>query len=177
MTTYLLDLQATLVANMEDMRAWAAKRTRGGPSDYHAHIRHVERYRQWLVELLRAEQLHRGARVVLITARKAFYTKTTMASIQTKTAWHPDAAFFNPGDLEPHVAKLELMQARIFPTFSTDPSSYVALESNHRTRAMYAELGIYAERIDEELAELPRRPAGWTATQPRPRRSAQLSLF
>lgn len=129
---YLLDLNYTLVEN---------SRERIEPFTLQIE---QERYRAWLVDLLRPE------RVILITARPAMHARTTLESIRRKTGWQPAAAFFNDLRLPPPALKRRIVLERIFPEYGDDPGQYFALESNPRTRSMYAGLGIRAQAVGEE---------------------------
>lgn len=137
----LLDLQMTLVANGHE-------RTEEAVQDYHAHISKRERYRDWLVELLRDFQ-RQGGKVLLLTARKAYYRNTTLESIRRKTAWVPDEAFFNDAGLPAHRFKERVLLDVLFPR-GLLPGEMLGLESNGATRAVYARLGIRAEKVPED---------------------------
>ncbi len=127
----LLDLNYTLVANSTVKRRPFTRQIAG------------ETYRPWLVALLRPE------RVILVTARPARYRAATLASLTAKTGWRPEAAFFNDLDLPPAALKRRVLLERILPRFSADPADYLAIESNPRTRAMYARLGVRALPVEE----------------------------
>ncbi len=129
---WLLDLNYTLVANSHEKRRPFARQIE------------IERYRGWLVDLLRGET------VVLITARPARYTRQTLESIARKTGWQPQAACFNDLGLPPPQLKPRILVERIFPRFGEDPSLYFGLESNPRTREAYARLGIRSCPVGKE---------------------------
>jgi hypothetical protein len=123
----LLDLNYTLVANSPqhgttpprmEQRLWD------------------EQYRQWLVELVRPHP------VVLISARPDRWLDATLERIEQKTGWRPSAACFAPpGWWNPPAIKEHLLHRDIFPRWGRD-ARYLAIESNSRSRAMYAKFGI-----------------------------------
>ena len=127
---YLLDLNFTLVANSREKRR-----------PFSAQIEH-ERYREWLVELLRGEC------VLLMTARPDRYRGETLRSIEEKTKWKPTAAFFNTHDEPPPKAKQRILKAHVMPIYGKD-NDYFAIESNPATRAMYRSFGIRSVAIKE----------------------------
>lgn len=134
----LLDLNATLSANPE---------LRHTVRPFARFISDVEQYRMWLVDLLRPEQ------VVLITARHARYEEATLRRIRRLTGWEPQLALFNNTGVDgrhPPEIKRRLLQSEVLPRYGDDPSQYLALESNWRTRQMYAEFGIYARAVNKE---------------------------
>lgn len=104
-------------------------------------VRNHERYRQWMVDLLRDEY------VILMTARSERWAKPTLRRIQQTTDWRPDEAWFNDTDIsggDAHKIKRHLLRAYVYPIHGTDKSRYLAIESNSRTRGMYAIEGIRA---------------------------------
>jgi hypothetical protein len=133
---YLLDLNYTLVANSPQ---------RGTPP-VRPFTRQLEQeeYRQWLVDLLRPH------RVILITARPARYREATLARIKRKCGWEPIDAYFAEISSYPHLIKEHLLKTHIFPKYGAEGSGYFGLESNPRTRAMYARYGIRAIRVTED---------------------------
>ncbi|HPA16142.1 MAG TPA: hypothetical protein PLU30_00245 [Verrucomicrobiae bacterium] len=128
----LLDLNYTLVANSPK---------RGiTPPPMAVRLR-TERYRQWLVELVRPHP------VILITARPNRWREPTLARIFQETAWQPQEAFFAElGFGGPPGIKRRILMAHVFPRHGRN-AHYLAIESNPRTRAMYARLGIMAVPI------------------------------
>jgi hypothetical protein len=120
--TYLLDLNYTLVENSRDKR-----------SPFIEQIRN-ERYRQWLVDLLR------GHDVILATARPARYEMATLKSIVEKTGWKPRASFFNRTNSPPPRCKERLVY--LLQAQGTKMDALMAIESNPRTREMYLRHGI-----------------------------------
>lgn len=123
---YLLDLNFTLVANNPP---------RGAPSEPMARRMQTELYRQWLVELLRPHE------VILITARPDSWKEPTLARIAELTAWQPMDAYFDDGVTRtPPAIKRHILIDLIFPKYGR--GDYYAIESNPKTRAVYATLGI-----------------------------------
>ena len=123
----LLDLNYTLVSNSPKHGTTPPRmelRLRG------------ECYRQWLVELVRPHT------VILISARPDRWLDATLERIEQKTGWRPGAACFAPpGWWNPPAIKEHLLHRNVFPQWGCD-SKYLAIESNPRTRGMYAKLGI-----------------------------------
>jgi len=135
----LLDYVATLVANGHERSKYAG---RGRP--YVEWIER-ERYREWLVELLRAT----SATVLLVTARSEKYREPTLARMREQLGgWMPQGCYFNTNDVRPPEAKLTACQGLIFPEYGTPGETrYLALESNASTRAMYAKIGVHATPV------------------------------
>jgi hypothetical protein len=123
----LLDLNYTLVANNPARGTTPVrmdKRLAG------------ERYRQWLVELVRPYT------VVLITARPVTWTIQTLDRIEQETGWRPQDACFAPkGWWNPPAIKEHLLKKDVFPIHGED-AKYIAIESNPRSREMYAKFAI-----------------------------------
>jgi hypothetical protein len=131
----LLDLNYTLVANNP------ARGTT--PPRMELRLRD-ERYRQWLVELVRPHT------VVLITARPATWTLKTLDRIEEETGWRPDDACFAPkGWWNPPAIKEHLLKKEVFPIHGKD-ARYIAIESNPRSREMYARFEIPCFWVTEE---------------------------
>ncbi len=123
----LLDLNYTLVANSPKHGTTPErmeKRLAG------------EQYRQWLVELVRPHT------VVLITARPETWMLRTLDRIEEQTGWRPQDACFAPtGWWNPPAIKEHLLKKDVFPVHG-EHASYIAIESNPRTREMYARFAI-----------------------------------
>ena len=123
----LLDLNYTLVSN--------SPRHGMTPPGMEQRLRD-ERYRQWLVELVRPYP------VILISARPDRWLESTLECIKQKTGWRPDASCFAPrGWWNPPAIKEYLLHQDVFPQWGRG-SKYLAIESNPRSRAMYAKFGI-----------------------------------
>jgi len=137
----LLDLNYTLVANSPK---------RGTTPPPMAIRLRTERYRQWLVELVRPHH------VVLMTARPNRWRKPTLTRILETTGWQPQEAFFadrSPG--YPAGIKRRILMSHVFPRHGRD-GDYLAIESNPRTRAMYALHGIPAIPVEALLHKVRR---------------------
>ena len=123
----LLDLNYTLVANSPKHGTTPErmeKRLAG------------EQYRQWLVELVRPHT------VVLISARPETWMIKTLDRIERETGWCPQDACFAPkGWWNPPAIKEHLLGTAVFPLHGRD-ASYLAIESNPRTREMYSKFNI-----------------------------------
>lgn len=125
----LLDLNYTLVAN--------SPKRGTAPPPMAVRLR-TERYRQWLVELVRPHH------VILITARPSRWREATLERIHQTTGWRPQEAFFAEcGSGGPPGIKRRILRAHVFPRHGRD-ATYLAIESNPRTRAMYARCDIFA---------------------------------
>jgi hypothetical protein len=119
----LLDLNYTLVANSPAHGTTPArmeKRLAG------------EQYRQWLVELVRPYT------VILMTARPETWMMRTLDRIGDQTGWRPQDACFAPvGWWNPPAIKQHFLHKRVFPIHG-ESARYIAIESNPRSREMYA---------------------------------------
>jgi hypothetical protein len=95
-----------------------------------------ELYRQWLVELVRPHT------VVLITARPETWMIRTLDRIEEQTGWVPQDACFAPkGWWNPPAIKEHLLKKDVFPVHG-EHARYIAIESNPRSREMYARFAI-----------------------------------
>ncbi|MDX2244563.1 MAG: hypothetical protein NW224_28135 [Leptolyngbyaceae cyanobacterium bins.302] len=119
----LLDLNYTLVSNSLTKKSPFTKQIEG------------EVYRDWLIELVKLYY------TILITARPQKYQEQTLASIASKTGWQPQDNYFNAYNLRPPQAKEKALRDSIFPRYGRD-TLYLGIESNPRTRTMYAKHGI-----------------------------------
>jgi hypothetical protein len=127
----LLDLNHTLVANSHvKLKPFSAQVDQ-------------EEYREELLELLRPH------RVFLLTARPPKYREQTLARIRLRTGWAPERAFFNDGFLPPPEAKDRALRRFILPV---EPGPFFAIESNPKTRTMYAGHGIPAVTAEQAIA-------------------------
>ena len=127
---YLLDLNYTLVANSHEKHAPFAEQIR------------QETYRDWLVALLRSRY------VILMTARPVKYRDLTLESIQAKTGWNPNEAYFNSYRLPPPQAKERMLREFVLPPPGRK-AAFTAIESNPATHAMYARFGIVSHKIND----------------------------
>ena len=125
----LLDLNYTLVSNQMETRMLRpfSRRMQG------------EEYRSDLLDAIKDDY------VIIITARPNYQQKETMENVFKKTGWKPDEMYFNDIDGQPPVFKESALHRFIFPKHGTEPTQYYAVESNPRTRSMYAKYGIKAE--------------------------------
>ena len=133
----LLDLNYTLIGNQEATRRLRFPKRAS-----------AEQYRMDLVEALE------GYDVVLITARPERHKADTMAVLVTRVVLNLVGAYFNTQDQSPPDCKKRIMHEHVFPAGHT-PEACFAIESNPRTRAMYARLGVesapYSSRLVERL--------------------------
>jgi hypothetical protein len=131
----LLDLNYTLVAN--------SPKHGTTPERMEKRLAN-EQYRQWLVELVRPHT------VVLITARPETWTIKTLDRIEQQTGWRPQDTCFAPkGWWNPPAIKEHLLKKDVFPIHGED-ARYLAIESNPRTREMYARFSIPCLWVTEE---------------------------
>ena len=131
----LLDLNYTLVANNP---------ARGVTPPRMETRLAAEEYRQWLVELVRPHT------VILITARPVAWMVKTLDRIEEQTGWRPQDACFAPrGWWNPPAIKEHLLKRDVFPAHGED-ARYIAIESNPRTREMYARFSIPTYWVTEE---------------------------
>ena len=142
----LLDLNYTLIADQQ-----VSKYLR--PIERRVEL---EQYRLDLVEALA------GYRVILLTARPERQKAATLAAIARRIPQLIlERAYFNTHDEQPPAAKLRMLQTFILPT-GIDPASCFAVESNPKTRAMYAARGIrsaaYSRRLVERLEAVKPEP-------------------
>lgn len=124
----LLDLNYTLVSNQQAtrmLRPFSLRMAR-------------EEYREDLIDAIQ------GNYVVIITARPEYQKQNTLANIWQKMKWCPAESYFNDINAEPPVFKESALRRFVFPKHGSSGSQYLAIESNPRTRAMYAKYGINA---------------------------------
>lgn len=138
----LLDLIFTLVERKFDPKS--------PPVRTEVHLQ-SERYREWLLRFIEPH------RVFLVTARPNKHRDATLARIASELdGWQPEVAFFNLNDQEPHEWKRRVMIEHILPNHA--PSQLIAIESNPRSRTMYASFGVPCLQVSPENV-------GRTATQ------------
>jgi hypothetical protein len=131
----LLDLNYTLVAN--------SPKHGTTPERMEKRLAN-EQYRQWLVELVRPHT------VVIMTARPITWMGKTLDRIEEQTGWRPQEACFAPkGWWNPPAIKEHLLKQHVFP-FHGEDAHYLAIESNPRSREMYAKFGIPCFWVTEE---------------------------
>lgn len=133
----LLDLNYTLVRNQKETRLLRPFTRR----------MEAEEYRLDLIEAVRDDY------VIIITARPDHQMLQTMENIKRKTGWQPQEWYFNDIDADPPAFKKSALQRFVFPRHGQEGALYYAVESNPRTRAMYARFGIEAKPYDMFLSE------------------------
>ena len=122
----LLDLNYTLIADQQ-----VSKYLR--PIERRVEL---EQYRLDLVEALA------GYRVILLTARPERQKAATLAAIARRIPQLDlEAAYFNTHDEQPPDAKRRMLKTFILPD-GIRPEACFAIESNPKTRQMYAVNGI-----------------------------------
>ena len=133
----LLDLNYTLVANSHEKRKPFALQIQ------------QETYRNWLVSLVAPYH------TILMTARPEKHKQPTLDSLYFKAGWIPQEAHFNRYYKPPHIAKRIMLEQLVLPKHGR--SEYLAIESNPRTQAMYAEFGIPSVKVfeNEQWTTLP----------------------
>lgn len=135
----LLDLNYTLVSNQKDTRAIRP---------FSARLLQ-EQYRPELIKAISDNK------VILITARPKYQGQQTNENIRQKTGWSPDEAYYNDLDWEPPLIKESILKRFVFPKYGMDGSKFFAVESNPKTRAMYARYGIQAEPYETFIKRFP----------------------
>lgn len=135
----LLDLNYTLVANSHEKRKPFALQIQ------------QETYRNWLVSLVAPYH------TILMTARPEKHKQPTLDSLYFKAGWVPQEAHFNRYYKPPHIAKRIMLEQLVLPKHGSSGEQYLAIESNPRTQAMYAEFGIPSVKVfeNEQWTTLP----------------------
>lgn len=151
----LLDLNYTLVSNQMETRMLRpfSRRMQG------------EEYRSDLLDAIKDDY------VIIITARPNYQQEETMENVFKKTGWKPDEMYFNDIDGQPPVFKESALRRFVFPKHGTEPTQYYAVESNPRTRSMYAKYGIKAEPYEMFMKNTEKKRAQ------KEQEPQQLSLF
>lgn len=121
---YLVDLNYTLVGNSPK---WGEPRI----TPFSRQIEQ-ETYRQWVVDFLRDKY------AILITARPARYREQTLERILSQTGWQPQEAYFAEIFASPPKTKEDLLLRYIFPKQGKNGADFFGIESNPKTRDMYA---------------------------------------
>ncbi len=124
----LLDLNYTLVSNQQSTRLLRPFSLR----------MEKEEYRKDLLDAIQDNY------VVIVTARPEYQKQNTLANIWKKMNWYPAESYFNDINAEPPAFKESALRRFIFPKHGSTESQYLAIESNPKTRAMYARYGIEA---------------------------------
>lgn len=159
----LLDLNYTLVANQLETKMLRPFSRR----------MEAEEYRTELIEAIKEGY------VIIVTARPDKQKVESLMNIAKKTGWQPDEAYFNDIDAYPHIYKESALRRFIFPKYSDDGNKYYAVESNPRTRAMYARYGIEALPFEKFIKNplkicVPKLPEPLLINEPE---MVQMSLF
>ena len=119
----------------------------------------AEEYRRDLIDAVKEDY------VIIVTARPDHQMHQTMENIRRKTGWQPDEWYFNDINGEPPAFKESALRRFIFPKhgphMGPEGTFYYAVESNPKTRAMYARFGIEAAPYDRFIksAGMARVPA------------------
>lgn len=135
----LLDLNYTLVSNQAKTRSIRP---------FSARLE-AEAYRADLIEAIRENY------VVIITARPAYQGPQSLQNVLKKTGWNPAEAFFNDLNLDPPSIKESILNRFVFPKHGNQGEKFFAVESNPKTRAMYAKYGIKAEPYEIFIKRFP----------------------
>jgi len=130
----LLDLNYTLVKNQRETRLLYPFSKRLS----------AEEYREDLIEKIKKD----FDSVLIITARPDCQREATMDNIWNKTGWKPAGTYFNQYNLDPPACKERALIEYVFPMFEGECVEYVGIESNPKTREMYAKHKISAMPYD-----------------------------
>ena len=122
----LLDLNYTLISN-----SWAIRHEKLPEKIY------KRQYEHRLIELIKNNY------VILITASPEMTSYDSLKHIEDNTDLKIAESYWNFGK-RPHELKRYWLEKAILPTHGDDAERYLAIESNPKTREMYAEFGIEA---------------------------------
>ena len=122
----LLDLNYTLISN-----SWAIRYDRLPQKIFN------RKYEHELVDLIKDNY------VILITASPYSTSFDSLRHIEENTDLKIAESYWNFGKRPPELKRYWLEKA-VLPTHGTDPERYLAIESNPKTREMYAEFDIEA---------------------------------
>lgn len=122
----LLDLNYTLISN-----SWAIRYDKLPQKIFN------RKYEHELVDLIRDNY------IILITASPYYTSYDSLKHIEENTDLKISESYWNFGKRPPELKRYWLEKA-VLPTHGDDPDKYLAIESNPRTREMYAEFGIEA---------------------------------
>ena len=75
---------------------------------------------------------------ILITARPIRYKEQTLARIFSQTNWQPKESYFAEISATPPEIKEDLLLRYIFPKHGRNGANFFGIESNPKTREMYA---------------------------------------
>nr|DAG45303.1 MAG TPA: Polynucleotide kinase 3 phosphatase [Caudoviricetes sp.] len=152
----LLDLNYTLVGNQQETRMLRPFWRR----------MEAEEYRMDLIEAIKDDY------VIIVTARPDYQQKQTLENLYKKTGWKPAEVYFNDINARPPVFKESALKRFIFPKYGRNGGEYYAVESNPRTRTMYAKYGIEAQPYEKFI----KGTAAYVEPQPEPK-DTQMTLF
>ena len=122
----LLDLNYTLISN-----SWAIRYDKLPQKIFN------RKYEHELVDLIKDNY------IILITASPYYTSYDSLKHIEENTDLKISESYWNFGKRPPELKRYWLEKA-VLPTHGDDPNKYLAIESNPRTREMYAEFGIEA---------------------------------
>ncbi|MBQ6349778.1 MAG: zinc ribbon domain-containing protein [Methanobrevibacter sp.] len=122
----LLDLNYTLISN-----SWAIRYEKLPEKIY------KRQYEHRLIELIKNNY------VILITASPYMTSYDSLKHIENNTDLKITESYWNFGK-RPHELKRYWLEKAVIPTHGDDAERYLAIESNPKTREMYAEFGIEA---------------------------------
>ena len=122
----LLDLNYTLISN-----SWAIRREKL-PEKINK-----RKYEHGLIELIKNNY------IILITASPDMTSYDSLKHIEDNTDLKIAESYWNFGK-RPHELKRYWLEKAVLPAHGDDPTRYLAIESNPKTREMYAEFGIEA---------------------------------
>ena len=122
----LLDLNYTLIAN-----SWAIRHDKLPLKIYN------RKYEHKLVDLIKDNY------VILITASPDYTSTESLKHIEENTTLKIAESYWNFGKRPPELKKYWLEKA-VLPKHGDNPNKYLAIESNPKTRKMYAKFGIEA---------------------------------
>lgn len=122
----LLDLNYTLISN-----SWAIRYEKLPEKIY------KRQYEHRLIELIKNNY------VILITASPYMTSYDSLKHIEDNTDLKIAESYWNFGK-RPHELKRYWLEKAVIPTHGDDAERYLAIESNPKTREMYAEFGIEA---------------------------------
>lgn len=122
----LLDLNYTLIAN-----SWQIRHDKLPQKIYN------RKYEHDLIDLIKDNY------VILITASPDYTSSDSLKHIEENTDLKIDESYWNFGKRPPELKRYWLEKA-VLPAHGDTPEKYLAIESNPKTREMYAEFGIEA---------------------------------
>ena len=122
----LLDLNYTLISNSKEIKF-----------EKYPNKIYLREYEHGLVSLIKDNY------VILITASPDYTSAESLRHIEENTHLKIAESYWNFGK-RPHELKKYWLEREVLPKHGNDPSRYLAIESNPKTRAMYEGFGIEA---------------------------------